>query len=166
MFINLFMVIYNALKAKVNGESHVLFKKNNQTFNINQKELFKLVDEFALSLLRYGIKKGDLVGIMLENSPEWIIIDLACLKIGAIVVPINPKLTNEDINHIIKETNIKILFSCKKIPCVKTIIIDKNEPVEQLLKSLKLRKSEKQKNYRGSKTGEEDIATICYTSGS
>ena len=51
------------------------------------KELFEEVQKCAAGLKQIGIKRGDHVGLISENRPEWLVTDFAALSIGAIDVP-------------------------------------------------------------------------------
>ncbi|MFI6482545.1 AMP-binding protein, partial [Nonomuraea sp. NPDC050663] len=53
-------------------------------------ELDADVNRLALALLASGIDKGDRVGIWAPNCAEWVIVQYATAKIGAILVNVNP----------------------------------------------------------------------------
>ncbi|HOP63216.1 MAG TPA: long-chain fatty acid--CoA ligase [Spirochaetota bacterium] len=55
--------------------------------------------KFANALLDLGVKKGDRVGLMAANIPQYILALQACFKIGAIAVPANPLYTADEITH-------------------------------------------------------------------
>ncbi len=54
------------------------------------RELNEAADRFANALIQLGVKKGDRVGLLLPNSPQMVIAYYGALKIGAIVVSLNP----------------------------------------------------------------------------
>jgi long-chain acyl-CoA synthetase len=56
-------------------------------------EIKALSDRLATSLGRLGLTKGDRVGIMLPNCPQYVVAAFAVLRHGAIVVNINPTYT-------------------------------------------------------------------------
>jgi len=61
-----------------------------------------------------GVGKGDAVGIMSGNCPEFLFCYLGVLETGAILVPINPLLTESDVTHIVRETgSMKVIFAHK-----------------------------------------------------
>lgn len=66
--------------------------------------------ETALALHRLGIRKGDHVGILAENCPEWTFADLGILSLGAVTVPIYPTASLEDTGYIIRHADLKALF--------------------------------------------------------
>ncbi len=74
------------------------------------QEWMKIVRETAMGLHSLGIRKGDHVGILAENSPEWTFADLAILSLGAVTVPIYPTASLEDTRHIIDHADLKALF--------------------------------------------------------
>ena len=75
------------------------------------RELIYTSDKIANALVQSGVKKGDCIGIMTPNCPEFIFICIGIMKTGATVVPINPLLKENDVSHIIKECgNMNIVF--------------------------------------------------------
>jgi long-chain acyl-CoA synthetase len=52
--------------------------------------LDRLSDAFAAALVGLGVKKGDRVGVVLPNCPQFLIAELGAWKAGAVVVPLNP----------------------------------------------------------------------------
>ena len=56
-------------------------------------EIKDRTDRLATALARHGIVKGDRVGIMLPNCPQYVFAVFAVLRLGAIVVNINPAYT-------------------------------------------------------------------------
>ncbi|HIJ78139.1 MAG: AMP-binding protein [Desulfobulbaceae bacterium] len=68
----------------------------------------------AAQLKKIGIKKGDRLAILAENSPQWGIAYFAIVRLGAVAVPILPDFTESDVKHIINEAKIKILFTTQK----------------------------------------------------
>lgn len=77
----------------------LIFFNNKITYG----RLLDEVNKFALSLQKLGIKKGDVVSLILPNSPQFVISYYAALKIGAIVNPINPIYKPNEIEYILKE---------------------------------------------------------------
>ena len=78
------------------------------------RELLHFADRIANALHELGVGKGDAVGIMSGNCPEFLFCYLGTLETGAILVPINPLLTDSDVTHIVRESgNIKVIFAHK-----------------------------------------------------
>ena len=75
------------------------------------REMIYTSDRIANALYEAGIKKGDAVGIMTANCPEFLFCCLGIMETGAAVVPINPLLKEADVAHIIKDVgNINTVF--------------------------------------------------------
>ena len=74
------------------------------------QEWMMIVRETAMALHSLGIRKGDHVGILSENGPEWTFADLGILSLGAVTVPIYPTASLEDIRYIIDHADLKALF--------------------------------------------------------
>ena len=68
-------------------------------------------DALAAALARIGIVKGDRVGIMLPNCPQYIIAAFAILRLGAVVVNINPSYTGREILTVASDSGVRILIT-------------------------------------------------------
>lgn len=77
---------------------------------ISWLQLQEKVQQSALGLYGLGVKRGDRVGILAENCPQWIVADLGILSCGAVVVPIYPTSSAEDTQFIIENAGISVLF--------------------------------------------------------
>ena len=74
------------------------------------KEFFARVLTITDMLTKWGIKKGDRVALLGENSPNWGIGYFASIRSGASVVPILPDFPDADIRHILTDCEAKVLF--------------------------------------------------------
>ena len=63
--------------------------------------------------MKKKIKKKDKISIIFYNDSQFIITYFAALSIGAIVVPINPDLSYDEINFIVKNSSSKICIYSK-----------------------------------------------------
>jgi long-chain acyl-CoA synthetase len=77
-------------------------------------EFYEQIRALAFRMQSEGIRKGDPVAILAENSHNWGIVYLAIVRIGAVAVPILPDLPESDVHHIINEMRIKGLFTTQK----------------------------------------------------
>jgi long-chain acyl-CoA synthetase len=78
-------------------------------------ELKRRVDKFAASLVKLGVVKGDRVGIMLPNCPQYIIAAFATLRLGAVVVNINPIYTAREVLTVANDAGFKVLVALDKL---------------------------------------------------
>jgi len=67
-------------------------------------------DRLATSLSRLGIAKGDRVGIMLPNCPQYLIAFFAVVRLGAIVTNINPIYTPREVELVAKDSGMKAII--------------------------------------------------------
>jgi len=74
------------------------------------KALWWKINNLAGTLRAKDIKKGDRIAILALNHPEFFIILGAAANIGAIVVPINWRLSVKEIDYILSDTTPKFLF--------------------------------------------------------
>jgi long-chain acyl-CoA synthetase len=72
--------------------------------------LDRLVKSFAAWLQSQGIKKGDRVSIMLPNTFQYPICLFAVLRIGAVVVNVNPLYTARELNHQLKDSGAETII--------------------------------------------------------
>jgi long-chain acyl-CoA synthetase len=68
-------------------------------------------DRLGTALVRFGIAKGDRVGIMLPNCPQYLIAAFAILRIGGIVVNVNPLYTPREIAVVAADSGMRLLIT-------------------------------------------------------
>ncbi|HII98664.1 MAG TPA: AMP-binding protein, partial [Methanoregula sp.] len=74
------------------------------------REFNERVNEVARGLMGMGVAKGDRVGIWAMNHAEWILVQFATSKIGAIMVNINPAYRTYELEYVLKQSEISTLF--------------------------------------------------------
>jgi fatty-acyl-CoA synthase len=70
-------------------------------------------DDVASGLLTLGIEKGDRVGIWAPNCAEWVLLQYATAKIGAILVNINPAYRSHELGYVLRQSGIRLLVSAE-----------------------------------------------------
>ncbi|NLB17688.1 MAG: acyl--CoA ligase, partial [Syntrophomonadaceae bacterium] len=97
---------------------------------ITMWEMYLKVIRMANALLELGIQKGDRVGILLPNSPQFVHSYFSILQIGAIVVNLNPIYTYPELKHCIDVTEVKGLITFDAlIPMIKPLTQATDIPV-------------------------------------
>jgi fatty-acyl-CoA synthase len=71
------------------------------------------VDAVALGLLAAGIEAGDRVGIWAPNCAEWVLLQYATARIGAILVNINPAYRSHELGYVLRQSGIRLLVSAE-----------------------------------------------------
>jgi long-chain acyl-CoA synthetase len=78
---------------------------------IDYAALEQLSDAFASALVSLGVRRGDRVGLLLPNCPQFFIAELGAWKIGAIVAPLNPTYTDQEIEGPLKAHGIETILT-------------------------------------------------------
>jgi len=78
---------------------------------ITYAEIKERADKLAAFLVDKGVKEGDKVALFLRNSPEFIYSIFAISKIGAVLVPVNTFLKDEELSYILKDSESSVLIA-------------------------------------------------------
>ena len=91
-------------------------KQQGQWLHIPGDAIIRRVRAVALGLSALGVKKGDRVALLSENRPDWSVVDLAILSLGAINVPIYTTQAPEQVRYILEDSGARVLLvSGKKV---------------------------------------------------
>ncbi|MFE0042250.1 AMP-binding protein [Streptomyces albireticuli] len=74
-------------------------------------EFGRAVEEVALGLLAKGVAKGDRVGIWAVNCPEWVMVQYATARVGAVMVNINPAYRVHELAHVLRQAGVSVLVA-------------------------------------------------------
>jgi long-chain acyl-CoA synthetase len=152
------------------------YRQNGVWINFSTEQCLFMAQEVSAGLYEMGVKKGDKIAILCEQStPYWNILDLAILQLGAVVVPLHSNINAYQLQYILSECAIKYCFVSSEIererieelrfslPNLKKIFLSENDfpnytctPNAAEIAVLESIKSSIQ---------EHDLATIVYTSG-
>lgn len=159
-----------------------LAKKHNgnwKTYSIN--EYIERVNLLSYALIELGIEKNDKVAIICSNCPEWNMLDMAIMQVGAITVPIYPTVSNNDYKYIINNSEAKLIVIegnsvinklnsvINEVPSLKIIYTLTEESTyphfRELLQLGKDHPSPDVLQARKDAVRSDECATIIYTSG-
>jgi len=73
-------------------------------------EFKKQIDKLAKSLMVLGIKRGDHIAIWAYNVPEWVLLQFASAKIGAVLVTVNTYYKSHELEYLLKQSDTTTLF--------------------------------------------------------
>ncbi|WP_442815743.1 class I adenylate-forming enzyme family protein [Streptomyces sp. NBC_01207] len=76
---------------------------------IGYAEADGLSDSVAGHLAARGIRRGDRVAVMLQNTPHFVLAVLAAWKAGAVVVPLNPMYKSGEVGHVLRDSGAAAL---------------------------------------------------------
>ncbi|HEX8286594.1 MAG TPA: long-chain fatty acid--CoA ligase [Pyrinomonadaceae bacterium] len=163
------------------------YKKDGKWRQISSDEMLSRIENIALGLYAFGLRKNEKIAILGANSPEWTLTDAACQFAGYINVPIYTTLAPASVEYIVKDSGAQIFFlqdndclervkeNLENCPTLKHIILfdsddTKNENVfslnelEEKGAKLKTEQPDLIEKLRQA-IQPSDVATLIYTSG-
>lgn len=159
-------------KVKRNPESlALLFKEYRFTYADFQHK----TDRVAEALLRLGVRKGDKVGLLLSNCPEFLFSVFAVAGIGAVFVPVNTAYTAEEAEYVLRHSETSVLLTSgeflhlvdsirEKIAALKHVVLTDEADEPECLSWGKFLFGAAVDISRIN-VGAKDLASITYTSG-
>jgi fatty-acyl-CoA synthase len=85
------------------------FVVSHQGYRATYRELWEQVDLAARGLLARGVEKGDRVGIWAPNRYEWVVVQYATARIGAILVNVNPAYKAIELEYALNKAGVSLL---------------------------------------------------------
>lgn len=82
-----------------------------QNYRATYQEFWEQVEQVAKALLAYNIKRGDRVGIWSANRYEWVLVQFATARVGAILVTINPGYKTNDLQYALRQSRVNLLIT-------------------------------------------------------
>lgn len=76
---------------------------------LSYADLAREVWSKAAALARRGVRQGDHVGVMIPNSPDFIIVQQAVFLLGAVFAPINIYFRHDELAHVVRSCELNIL---------------------------------------------------------
>src|SRR5262245_17408986 len=70
----------------------------------------EVVNRLAKGLIAFGVEKGDHVAVWATNVPEWVFLQLALAKIGAVIVTVNTNYRAAEIEYALRQGDISTIF--------------------------------------------------------
>jgi long-chain acyl-CoA synthetase len=161
-----------ALKNLAVGE-HVSYIFEGQ--EITSVQMDRSAKKFGNALQKLGVSKGDRVIMQMPNCPEVLQAFQAIWRIGAVALPINYLVGQEEINFIYKDSGVhtvitspeyvdKVKIAQSKSGAVKNIIMVSDKEQEGTHNFQKLL-DESSDDLKMAETADDDTATMIYTSG-
>ncbi len=95
------------------GDSEALVVPH-QGFRATYREFWEQTSRCARGLLARGLRKGDRVGIWAPNRHEWVILQYATARIGAILVNINPAYKTSELEYALNQSGTSFLVLARE----------------------------------------------------
>ena len=128
---------------KQHPHREVIFSKEYRDYSsIAYEDLYGRALSLAAFLIRNNVREGDRVALILENGPHWPIAFLGIMRLGAVVVPLNPQASCEEMGNLLRHSGAgNILTSLRLYSKVKETVtglgvnvhvIDSEEMAEEM----------------------------------
>lgn len=175
------------LLEKVNVADLLAAKENGEWRKYSASEVKSIVDQLSVGLLESGIgyndgtaEGRDKIAVLSKNRPEWIMLDLAVQRTGAVLAPFYPTIHVNELEYTLNDAQVKLMFvnndddlekvlSIKhKVPSLREIYtfekIENAKHWKVLFKPVSSTDLDKIKSV-SDKIKNTDLVTIIYTSG-
>jgi long-chain acyl-CoA synthetase len=143
-------------------------------------EVLARAEQVSKGLLALGIGPGDTIALIADNRPAWNFLDLGALRIGAVIVPVYPTISEGEYAYIFNHAEIRLAFVSDealwgKVNAIRGQVsslreiytFDRVEGAvhweEMIAGGKEVSSAEVQE--RADRIGTDDLATIIYTSG-
>ena len=174
--------IWEVLKCKFGDTLAVCDLRGKQKERFSYSELADLIARVSKSFKKYGLVKGDVVTLISENSPRWLVADQGLMRLGAINAVRGINSPSVELDYIIEHSNsVGLIVQSKDIwlklnnreelkKRLKFIINLEDEQFENLISWRQFIKAEDTETFQISNFEEDDpqindVASILYTSG-
>jgi len=152
---------------RVSSNPAIIFQKEGEYERLSYSNLYERSLVFGNFLKSAGVQQGDKVGVILENQPEYPIAFFAIMYAGAVSVPLDIQFSLEQIQQIVKHSEIKVLIVTGKIyhklksqlQDVRFVIVDDSK-FQNELKDFSL-----ENQFDEGEEGGDKLAVLFYTSG-
>src|SRR5689334_1925574 len=75
-------------------------------------EITRQSERLASELYKYGLRKGDKLGLIMPNWPEFVVTYFAVARLGAVLVPLNIRYRENEVEYMLRNSEAKILITC------------------------------------------------------
>ncbi|SFV31974.1 AMP-dependent synthetase/ligase [Thermoflavifilum thermophilum] len=159
-------------------------KENGRWRSYSTQAVIELSQALARGMQRAGISPNDFtpehqdkIGLISANRPEWVITDLACQLCGAVLVPVYPTISQNELSFVLQDAAVKIVFTGDaqlyekvqqikdQLPALQAIYCFEQNPKLPYWKQLLCEEGQQQLEQTMQQIRDDHLATIIYTSG-
>ncbi|HAG16215.1 MAG TPA: long-chain fatty acid--CoA ligase [Bacteroidales bacterium] len=176
--------ILERLRENFMVDDALAVKRNKKWDIFSTQEYIDNAYDFAYGLLALGYQKGEKIGTISNNRPEWNFVDMGMAMIGIVHVPIYPTISDSEYEYILAHSEVRTLFIsdkflykrivplAAKVSAIKELYVF-NEGIEEATSWTVIRDlgKENREKYKAelesikASIQPEDMVTIIYTSG-
>jgi malonyl-CoA/methylmalonyl-CoA synthetase len=137
--------------------------------SLSYGDAFAAAARFAHVLTRHGVKPGDRVAVQVEKSPEALFLYLACLRLGAIYLPLNTDYTVNELGYFVSDAEPAVFVCSPKardmiagfFPADRILTLGDDGKAGTLIEESRSASAQ----FSDTPLGMGDLAAILYTSG-
>lgn len=157
------------------------FREQGEYLPVTYAQLATRIRHVAAGLMKAGVTAGDRIGLLMENRPEWAVVDYAILSIGAVTVPLYCSYRPQDMSYVLNDSGAVAIFTSggkllrdlliavENCPHIEYIYAIENsatsDSVETLVSLEGVEPDQEKLDTRLSKINRDTLATLVYTSG-
>ncbi|MER8864809.1 malonyl-CoA synthase [Mesorhizobium sp. M0751] len=161
--------LFDAFRARVPAPERLLMEAEDGR-SISYGEMLARSAQLAHALSQLGVEAGDRVAVQVEKSPEAIFLYLACLRAGAIFLPLNTAYTLAELDYFFRDAEPRLIVcDPARVTEIGALAQASGAAVATLGSkgegSLTDRASEAAVDFHDVARGPDDLAAILYTSG-
>lgn len=161
--------LFDAFRAWMPAPERLLMEAEDGR-SISYGEMLARSAQLAHALLQLGVEAGDRVAVQVEKSPEAIFLYLACLRAGAIFLPLNTAYTLTELDYFFRDAEPRLVVcDPARVAEIGSLAQASGAAVATLGSkgegSLTDRASEEAVDFHDVARGPDDLAAILYTSG-
>jgi long-chain acyl-CoA synthetase len=165
-------------RTAANHPDTIAVRWPDDSVSLTWAQLLERVDSLAGGLAKLGVKRGDTVAIMLGNRPEFHIVDLAAVTLGAVPFSIYTTYPAEEIEFLINDSGARVVIveqaflpvmlkAREQLPGLEhVILVDGDAPEGTLpLNEIEGSNPDFDAAAAAAEVGPDDVLTLIYTSG-
>jgi malonyl-CoA/methylmalonyl-CoA synthetase len=160
--------LFDAIRAGIKPDAPFIVTASGETWRY--ADMLALSAKLAHALVKRGVEPGDRVAVQVEKSPEALMLYLACVRAGAIYLPLNTAYTLAELEYFIGDAEPRLVVCTPKAKDgLEPIASAKGAVVETLGDkgggSLMALAANEADEFDNIERGPDDLAAILYTSG-
>jgi malonyl-CoA/methylmalonyl-CoA synthetase len=162
--------LYDLIEARIGNTTGVLIETSDGRA-LDGRDLLERSGQFANVLAVAGVMSGDRVAAQVDKSAEALILFLACLRIGAIFLPLNPAYTLAELEYFIADSEPRLCV-CRPQSLPEVQALADRFKVDRLHSlgtnndgSLAVAAAQANAEFSSVARTKDDVAAILYTSG-
>lgn len=180
--------LHRATAERLGPRAALRFKRDGLYHDLSWADYRRRADRAAAGLIERGIRQGDRVAILAENSPDWLTADIAVLATGAADVPIHAPNSPDQVEYQLRHSGAKAIIVSQRaqadkvlarfddLPDLKLVIgftpVDASGKVEAISWEGLIAEGGRHGGFGSGLVGKreealtrDDLATVIYTSG-